>query len=254
MSARGRCPQLDSATGLVLQHLSQFQQGDRAEVIATLPLDRGPGVIAIVLEGPAAKSGIEVGDVLLAINNVAVPAEPDLATPFDVGLAHTRADAIMDLLQLAHEVTLLRDGVERTVRLAPLPACPSRVHLARSAQRNAFADGRHVFLTTGMLALLRNEDELAFLIAHEMAHNVLGHATVMRNSRVSRRETRALETAADRLGGEMMLDAGYDPVTGAALLTRIGGSDFGIALFARHEPVARRVAALRTLAQARRAP
>lgn len=254
-AARERCPRLEPASGLVLQHLSQFRLGDRAGIVARLPLDRGPGVIAVVPGGPADGAGIRAGDVLLAIDGAGLPPEPDLAAPFDGTRARARADAVADLLQVPRDVTLLRGGDELTLRLAPRPACPSRVHLARSDQRNAFADGRHVLLTTGMLGDLRGDDELAFLIAHEMAHNVLGHAAVMRAAKPARRAVRALESAADRLGAEMMLDAGYDPVAGAQLLARVGGADFGadfgIALFARHEPVATRLAAIRALAGAR---
>lgn len=254
-AGRRNCPHLEPATGLVLQHLSQFQPSDRAGVVAALPIDRGPGVIVVVPDSPAAIAGIGAGDILLAVDGKAIPAEPDLALPFDAARAHDRADAVIDLLQTARGVTVLRDGASHTIDITPLPACPSRVHLARSGQRNAFADGRHVFLTTGVLAQLHNDDELAFLIAHEMAHNILGHAALMRSGTVGgRKGVRQIESAADRLGGTLMLDAGFDPVLGAALLRRLGGSDFGIVLLARHESPETRIAALQALVAERRTP
>jgi predicted Zn-dependent protease len=159
-------------------------------------------------------------------------------------------------------VTLLRANSETTVRVRARAACPSRVHLARSGQRNAYADGRHVFLTTGILSLLRNDDELAFIIAHEMAHNILGHAAIMRGATVKKGIGRTLgrsgeivrgtESKADALGAEMMLDAGFDPVRGVAILTRLGGADLGIALLATHEPAGQRIAAVTAIARARR--
>jgi hypothetical protein len=252
---RERCPIRESTNGLVLQHLSQFKQADRASILAAIPLDRGPGVIALVPDSPAARGGILVGDVLVAINGTPIPPEPDLARPFDSTRAHVRGDVIADLLDTAREVTLLRAGKPQTLALTPVPACPSRVHLARSTQRNAFADGRHVFLTTGVLAQLRNDDELAFLIAHEMAHNILGHAAAMRGGTVEgRKGVRQIESAADRLAGNLMIDAEYDPVIGAAALRRLGGTDLGLTLFAKHEPPATRIAAMRALVEHRRAP
>lgn len=253
-AGRARCAQPVPANGLVLQHLSQFRPIDRTGILPALPLDRGPGVIAVVADGPGDRAGIRAGDVLLAIDGAPLPPEPDLALPFDADRARRRADTVADLLQPARRVTLLRAGTTLEAALAPLPACPSRVHLARSGQRNAFADGVHVFVTTGMLNDLRGDDELAFLIAHEMAHNVLGHAAIMRGAKPDRRAVRALESAADALGADLVLDAGYDPVAGAQLLTRIGGSDFGLALFARHAPVATRLAAISARVAARRAP
>jgi hypothetical protein len=248
-----RCPTLDPNIGLVLQHLSQFEQKDRAGVKAILPLDRGPGVIALVSNGPAAEAGIRPGDILTDVNGTPIPPEPDLSQPFDGDRARLRNDAVANLLEKARTVTVLHTGSAQTLRIAPVLACPSRVHLARSAQRNAFADGRHVFLTTGVLALLRNDDELAFLIAHEMAHNVLGHAAAMRSGTVeNRRGVRRIESAADLLAGNLMIDSGYDPVVGAGVLRRIGAADLGLRLFAKHEPAATRIAAMRALAQQRR--
>jgi predicted Zn-dependent protease len=145
--------------------------------------------------------------------------------------------------------------------VTPLPACPSHAHLARSNQRNAYADGRHVFLTTGLLSRLQNDDELAFIIAHEMAHNILHHATIMRGGEVrhglghtlgrSGQIVRETEREADALGSDLMIDAGFDPVRGAAILKRLGRGDLGIDLFAAHDSAGKRIAAMRVLANAR---
>ena len=244
--------------GLTLQHLSQFNLADRPGTLATLPLDRGPGVIAVVPGGPAAAAGVRAGDVLLAIDGVALPPELGLAEPFAAPRAHARADAVADLLARpeTRSLTLLRDGNAITVQVRPRPTCPSHVHLARSDQRNAFADGRHVFLTTGLLRRLSNDDELAFVIGHELAHNILGHATILRAAKASgqpgrKQLVRQTERDADRLAGELLLDAGFDPVAGAQALTRLGGGDLGIDLSAEHQSDADRIAAMRALVAAR---
>ena len=254
-----RCPRTVLNLGLALQHLSQFNLADRPGTLATLPLDHGPGVIAIVPGGPAAAAGVRAGDVLLAIDGVPLPPEPGLAEPFAAPRAHARADAIADLLARpeTRSLTLLRDGVAVAVQVHPRPTCPSQVHLARSDQRNAFADGRHVFLTTGLLARLSNDDELAFVIAHELAHNILGHAAILRAAKVSgqpgrKQLVRQTERDADQLAGELLLDAGFDPVAGAQALTRLGGGDLGIDLSAEHQSDADRVAAMGALVAARR--
>lgn len=263
LAGRARCPTTEPTSGLVLQHLSQFERADRPGVVAALPLDRGPGVIAVAPDSPAAAAGIQAGDIVLAINGIVVPPETGLTEPFTTARAHARADAVDDLLAVAHPLTLtlLRGTTTVPVRLTPISVCPSRVYLARSGQRNAYADGHHVFLTTGMLPLLRNDDELAFVIAHEMAHNILGHAAIMRSSAVrkglgmtfghSGTIVRGTETEADALGATIMLDAGLDPFRGAAILKRLGGGDLGIALLATHEPAGKRLAAIQALGAVR---
>jgi membrane-associated protease RseP (regulator of RpoE activity) len=264
-AGRDRCPALEPDLGLVLQHLSQFELADRAGMIAGLSLDRGPGVIAVVLGGPAALAGIRPGDVLLRIDGHAIPPETALAAPFDAARAHARAHTVRDLL--AHTkttpfaISLLRHATATTVTVTPRLACPSYVHLARSDQRNAYADGRHVFTTTGLLSTVRNDNELAFIIAHEMAHNILHHAVVMRGGDVrhgigrtlgrSGRIVRETEREADALGGNLMLDAGFDPVAGATILGRLGGGDLGIELFAAHDSAGKRIDAMRALLEAR---
>ena len=266
VAGRSRCPAPQPTFGLVLQHLSQFRIADRPALIATEKLDRGPETIVVVAGGPADSAGIRPGDVFLSVDGDRLPSEDD-SQPFDPISAHARVDAVEDVLAGAatrrFDVTLLRAGRVVSAQLGPLPACPSRVSLARSDQRNAYADGRHVLLTTGLVARTRSDDELAFILAHEMAHNILRHAVVMRSDAVghglgrtfgkSGRTIREIEREADALGGQIMLDAGYDPVAGAAVLERVG-TDLGIALFATHDMAGRRIAAMRAIVAARAAP
>ncbi|MEG8052042.1 M48 family metalloprotease [Sphingomonas aurantiaca] len=186
VAGRTRCTILVPTLGLVLQHLSQFELADRPGMIASQSLDRGPGVVAVVPDSPATTAGIRPGDIVTAINGRALPPETVLSASFDASRAHARADSIQDVLENTgtrrFPITLLRNDSVLVADVTPLPACPSHTHLARSNQRNAYADGRHVFLTTGLLSRLGNDDELAFVIAHEMAHNILRHAVIMRGA------------------------------------------------------------------------
>jgi beta-barrel assembly-enhancing protease len=38
-----------------------------------------------------------------------------------------------------------------------------------------FADGRQIVVTTGTMRFVGSEDQLAWVVAHEIAHNVLSH-------------------------------------------------------------------------------
>jgi Zn-dependent protease with chaperone function len=262
-SGVARCPVPVPLLGIILQHLSQFERADRAAMVVALGLDRGPAAIGIVPTGPAAQAGMRAGDVLLSIDGRPLLPETGADAPFSAAQAHARADLIHDLLEQTaakpFTVTVLRGSVSHMLLIDAPQGCPSRVFLARSGQRNAYADGRHVFLTTGLLAKLRNDDELAFLIAHEMAHNILGHAAIMRSAAVKRGIGRTLgrsgevvretERSADRLGAQLMMDAGFDPLKGIEVLRRLDGADLGIGLFKEHDPASARISAIRKLVQ-----
>ncbi|MBN2313502.1 MAG: M48 family metallopeptidase [Sedimentisphaerales bacterium] len=121
----------------------------------------------------------------------------------------------------------------------------------QGAEPNAFAlPGGFVFITQSLIDLCRhNEDEIAFILGHEMAHIMRGHAMnrIVSNSAV-RIASRAapvrgvfsgwlrrvgvqflesaysqdMESDADRLGTRLVLAAGYDPKGGVKLFTRLG--------------------------------
>jgi predicted Zn-dependent protease len=105
--------------------------------------------------------------------------------------------------------------------LTSVAGCPARVRLARSSQNNAFAARGYVILTTAALDFTANDDELAVIIGHELAHVALRHTERLDAQRVPRgllrgfgknaERVRATEEEADRLGLRLAWAAGYDP-------------------------------------------
>ncbi len=88
-----------------------------------------------------------------------------------------------------------------------------------SRQINAFClPGGKIGVYTGLLRLVRNDDQLAAVIAHEVAHAVAHHAS----ERIARAQSmgrgfselsfdREQESEADHIGVFLMTFAGYDP-------------------------------------------
>jgi len=83
----------------------------------------------------------------------------------------------------AEDLAMLRRVADRTERAAQTfcepelrRPCRFRVELSDARQANAFASGSdRITFTTGLMRLIGNEDELAAIMAHEMAHHILGH-------------------------------------------------------------------------------
>ena len=129
-------------------------------------LGLGAGVrIWDVLPGFAAGAEIPRGHRIAAIDGRKVTDfrsfEEAMKKPFETGLL------TVELIAL--------DGSETSVSLAGAPTCDYRVAAIEQDAVNAYADGRNVFITTGMLRFVESDDELAIVVGHELAHNMLGH-------------------------------------------------------------------------------
>ena len=113
------------------------------------------------------------------------------------------------------------------------PACFGRVRMDDSRAVNASAGNGWITVTRGMMRAT-DDDELAFVVAHEMAHNVAWHF----------RSSPSNELEADAIALRLVAQAGYDPLAGARLLARIKQRR------SRNYPEpAQRIAAIRAAAQ-----
>jgi hypothetical protein len=166
-----------------------------------------------------------VGDTLARVNGR--PFQPPEraaryrdATGQRTGLEETETLLETELASGPAQLELVRAGRKLDVTLTPLWGCAGRVRLARSAQPNAFADGTYAIMTTKLLSFVRSDDELALVLAHEMAHNILGHPARLRALNVPRGAGRSLgknarrvwetEEEADTLAVKLLAVAGYD--------------------------------------------
>lgn len=97
------------------------------------------------------------------------------------------------------------------VEVEPVPVCATRFELSSEGSR-AVADGNRVVIGIKFPGFAYEEEVFAGVVAHELAHNLLGHrAWLDRNGR-GRRNIRLTEKEADRLMPWIMANAGYDPV------------------------------------------
>lgn len=126
-----------------------------------------------------------------------------------------------------------------------------RFGVIKSDAINAFAmPGGYILLSSGLLKTLESEDELAFILAHEVAHVARRHHyQVVQRQRLADQAAKGLvavtqdrdtaklaqasgqiyargldkgaEFEADRLGTEYMTRAGYDPVAAINVLEKL---------------------------------
>ena len=213
--------------GFSVHTLEQYGPAYRAAAAALFDLGGPPGVMAVAPSSPAEAAGLREGDGVVAVDNLASPAPPKLAGRSDfsrTGEVQARIVAATRARPMA--LVVLRAGQRLELRVDPARACRSLFQLTPDASLKGEADGDYVQVSSELVSLAASDDELAALLAHELAHNVLGHrarldalhvdrgllAVLGRNARL----IRGAEREADRLGVYLLARAGYDPLKALA--------------------------------------
>lgn len=197
------------------------------------------GALALVAAGLAACAADQTGTVLTP----AVIKVPEQA-PRTTGRSRSdEADHAKLVASFGGEYRspaahrLLTEITERLVRASDRPEESYAVTLLDSPVVNAFAlpSGR-LYVTRGLLALASDSSEAAAVLAHEIAHVTLRHATA--------RSEMALRS---QLVSRVVADVLNDPVTGAQLESQ---SKFTLARFSREQELEADTNGVRVLAQA----
>ncbi len=184
--------------GLTVATDSSFGRDLTKAASEAFGLDRRARVLSIIPGSPAERAGLLRGDVVAAVNGVAIP--PGKGAEKTVVRAMEAA--------ASRGVTLRIAGANpRRVAMAPARVCNSPVRVIDQANVNAYADGRRISVTKGMLWFARDETELAMVLAHELAHNVMGHAGSLSGAFSDKK---SLEAEADYIGLYILARAGYD--------------------------------------------
>jgi predicted Zn-dependent protease len=79
-------------------------------------------------------------------------------------------------------MTIARNGNSQTLNVPVTRACAFRVDLGNSDNVNAYNDGSRVLLTRGIINYAQSDEALAYVMAKELAHNILGHTSQMRST------------------------------------------------------------------------
>ncbi|MDX2145657.1 MAG: M48 family metalloprotease [Rhodospirillaceae bacterium] len=231
--------------------------GDR--VRPTIPfgvrgLENGEYGVLWSVERAEGVDGPRYGDILTMFDDK--PLEPGRRS------GGALAGAMLDAAKAGREVNVgVRRGVQAlNFRVAPVMSCDYYIEYNSRNEANAHADGERLVIYRGLLRLLGDDHEVAYVIGHELAHNALDHvAGGNRNAiiagllgafldaaagpdpdtgRVESNATRLamqtqnsmfsapLEREADYVGMYIMAAAGYDHEAAPDAIRRISSLDF----------------------------
>jgi hypothetical protein len=209
-------------SGMLIETLGQYGAAFRPAARQVLGLSDGPTVALVVAGSPAERAGLKPGDVLVDADGLPfAAAPPDSAEGRFAGVeaAMTALDAA--LADGKARLTIERAGQRLTVDLIGVVACKARFQLVPGDYADAVANGTWVQLSTRMAGFATTPDELAAILAHELAHNALGHR------KAEAKVQRLHELQADRLMPYLMARAGFDPGAGVVLWRRFQAQRLG---------------------------
>lgn len=219
------CTRQEWRHGFVLLDLGQVSPQVRAAAAAWFGRQSGLGIMALAAAGPAERAGLRAGDVLISLDRPG-PASgaADANGIILAGLPAAFADG-------EAELAIQRGGERLTIAVRAERGCRSDFQVVARNSRNARADGTTVAVNRGLVDYAQDDAELASVLAHEFAHNVLRHRVRLygdpenrtgpaRRPRTS--EIRETEIEADRLSVYLMEAAGYDPQAAVRFWSRFG--------------------------------
>jgi hypothetical protein len=222
--------------GILLHDLQQY--GDQEAARTALGFSRPIAINAVAPDSPAAIAELAAGDGLIAIDGTAVQdVAIDAEKLADEKPEYRRIAAVKEKLIEASadgQITLAvySGGASQLITLTPVKTCRSQFQIRVSAKREASADGDMVSISSALAEYVRDDDELAAIAAHELAHNLLKHRERLNAQKVNRgffgqfgksaKRIKAAEIEADRLSVWLMANAGYDPQAAIRFWTRYG--------------------------------
>ena len=217
------CPKLWASLGVSLQHVSQYEPAYRAAAQAAFGLDDSyPSLLAVAEGSPASAAGLKPNDTLRAVNGADLADKSRVqkrAASYDaVSAAMAALEALPE--QRAAILSIERGGQRLEVSVTPQNVCRSRVELAPGNAINANANGLVAQISGRLVNWIESDDELALVIAHEMAHNLLDHPKRLNEKSplsglatslgLSGKAQRQMELEADLVGIIMAAGAGYN--------------------------------------------
>jgi len=183
-----------------------------------------------VLEGSGAqKAGMARGDILQTIQDLPIPEGPQAENE----AAKLLAPVLKNLTDI--RIRVLRRGQPLDLQVPLTLACAFAIDIGNAPNVNAYSDGRRIMLTRGLLDALTSDDDVAVIIARELAHNVLQHPRQLQQTATLSGVIDSLlplkpdpasytgssgikptpdkmDQEADRLALFMLARAGYDPL------------------------------------------
>jgi hypothetical protein len=126
-------------------------------------------VLHITEGSPADQAGFKQSDIIVAVGASHISHSKDANKEFSE-MIKAVADGNSSIA-----VKVSRNGIDNFLYVKPDKICDYGILLTDDEQINAFADGNNVVITRGLMRYTKDNSELALVLSHELAHNIMGH-------------------------------------------------------------------------------
>ena len=195
------CPKTRLDIGVTTHSLKSYSKQMKPAAERELGAIDDLSIFNVIAGSTADKAGLKRGDILLG--------------PKDEPLSPISKKFQSLLKNSSDSIRVKRDEDIFSVGVTPQEICNYPVRLSSTSTINAYANGRKIIMTAGMMNFVKDDDELALIIGHELGHNTMGHirkiVTNIILSAGGTRYTRPFESESDYVGMYYMVRAGYDP-------------------------------------------
>lgn len=230
VASAGRCAHPEMLTGMTLHDIAAYSHRERKAIEGELHLGMGFGVRLIVPDSVAANAGLKAGDTIVRVNGKELGTFGTSLIRRSASYARTAEFELLldtELRRGPAQLVVIRGGSLVTIALQAAQGCGGKPVFYYDGGVNAWADGTYVAVTSKMIDFAQTDEELAFVIAHEMAHNILRHGEKLKGRSmllaslgVGSKKIKGAEIEADILGTKILASAGYSTNGALALLNR----------------------------------
>lgn len=214
------CREQQPVLGMQIHAIDQYPASDLVAVRQVFGFAAPVSVELVVPDGPAARAGVARNDGVSAVGGVPLPAPADGGATTSATRDAVQARLAAGVPGAPVALTLVRGATPVAATVRPVAGCRVEFEVLATSKLGASSDGKVVQVGAPLFARF-DDEQIAVVVSHELAHAVLRHRARLEAAGVkwgllaqfgrNARLFRTTEEEADVLGAFLLRNAGWNP-------------------------------------------